>query len=74
MCEIRWCTDRSHTEAEENDMSDAAPRPVDGHTAAILRDRIANDSGARYSLDEVIAMFGFDPDELRAEAKAEAGS
>lgn len=61
---LRLSRARPDTGPEEDDVNDATPTPEDDHVAAILRDRIAKDSGERYSLDAVIAMCGFDPHEL----------
>lgn len=39
---------------------------------ALIRDRLANDSGARVGLDQVLAEFGYSREELEAELEAES--
>lgn len=38
---------------------------------ALIRDRLANDSGVRVELDQALAEFGYSREELEAELEAE---
>jgi hypothetical protein len=49
------------------DTPDWTPEPRDCELEALLLSRVANDTGVRHDLDDVIRSLGFDPDELRAE-------
>ena len=46
----------------------------DLRSAALVMARLATDDGRHRSLDEVIALFGFDRDELEAELDADIAS
>jgi hypothetical protein len=46
----------------------------DLRSVALLCTRIATDAGYRTDVDEVIAAFGFDRDELEAELEADAAA